>query len=98
MGRPTKRVRKTEIGSSEMDDSLVGEILTKSIPVDLKQKDHQPHLDGRAGGQEYLLNGLAAFEAKVEQEKLCAFEPEITFRSQTYSTFKLLFNQFYSGY
>ena len=30
-------VRKTRSGS-EMDDSLVGEILTKSIPVDLNRK------------------------------------------------------------
>jgi len=38
MGRPTKRVRETEIGSSEMDDFRVGEILTKSIPWYLKYK------------------------------------------------------------
>jgi len=58
----------------------------------------QPLRSGWAYGQEYLLNGVAAFEAKVGQGKLCAFGPEITFRAQTYSTFKLLFNQFYSGY
>jgi len=33
-----KRVREAEIGSSEMDDSLVGEILTKCIPGDLKKR------------------------------------------------------------
>lgn len=58
----------------------------------------QPLRSGWAYGQEYLLNGVAAFEAKVGKGKLCAFGPEITFRGQTYSTFKLLFNNFYSGY
>jgi len=58
----------------------------------------RPLRSGWAFGQEYLLNGVAAFEAKVGKGKLCAFGPEIAFRGQTYSTFKLLFNQFYSGY
>jgi len=58
----------------------------------------QPLRSGWAFGQEYLLNGVAAFEAKVGSGKLCAFGPEITFRGQTSSTFKLLFNQLYSGY
>jgi hypothetical protein len=58
----------------------------------------QPLRSGWAFGQEYLLNGVAAFEAKVGKGKLSAFGPEITFRGQTYSTFKLLFNDFYSGY
>ncbi len=58
----------------------------------------QPLRSGWAYGQEYLQNGVAAFEAKVGTGRLCAFGPEITFRSQTYSTFKLLFNQLYTGY
>jgi hypothetical protein len=58
----------------------------------------QPLRSGWAFGQEYLLNGVAAFEAKVGKGKLTAFGPEITFRGQTYGTFKLLFNDFYSGY
>ena len=53
---------------------------------------------GWAWGQEYLQNGVAAFEASVGSGKLYAFGPEITFRAQTYSTFKLIFNQLYSGY
>ncbi len=58
----------------------------------------QPLRSGWAFGQEYLQDGVAAFEAKVGSGKLYAFGPEITFRAQTYSTFKLLFNQLYSGY
>ena len=52
---------------------------------------------GWAWGQEYLQDGVAAFEASVGSGKLFAFGPEITFRAQTYSTFKLIFNQLYSG-
>ena len=51
---------------------------------------------GWAWGQEYLQDGVAAFVATVGKGKLYAFGPEITFRSQTYGTFKLLFNQLYS--
>jgi len=58
----------------------------------------QPLRSGWAWGQQYLKDGIAAFEAKVGSGKLYAFGPEITFRSQTYSTFKLIFNQLYSGY
>jgi hypothetical protein len=53
---------------------------------------------GWAWGQEYLQYGVAAFEASVGKGKLYAFGPEIAFRAQTYSTFKLIFNQLYSGY
>jgi hypothetical protein len=58
----------------------------------------QPLRSGWAWGQQYLKDGVAAFEAKVGSGKLYAFGPEITFRAQTYSTFKLVFNQLYSGY
>jgi len=58
----------------------------------------QPLRSGWAWGQEYLKDGVAAFEAKVGSGKFYAFGPEITFRAQTYSTFKLIFNQLYSGY
>jgi hypothetical protein len=53
---------------------------------------------GWAWGQQYLKDGVAAFEATIGSGKLYVFGPEITFRSQTYSTFKLIFNQLYSGY
>jgi hypothetical protein len=58
----------------------------------------KPLRSGWAWGQQYLKDGVAAFEAKVGTGKLYAFGPEITFRSQTYCTFKLIFNQLYSGY
>ena len=51
---------------------------------------------GWAWGQEYLQDGVAAFSATVGNGKLYAFGPEITFRSQTHGTFKLLFNQLYA--
>jgi zinc carboxypeptidase len=53
---------------------------------------------GWAWGQEYLQDGVAAFVATVGKGRLYAFGPEITFRSQTYGTFKLLFNQLYSNH
>ena len=55
----------------------------------------KPLRSGWAWGQAYLRDGVAAFEAKVGQGKLYAIGPEITFRSQTHGTFKLLFNQLY---
>jgi hypothetical protein len=58
----------------------------------------KPLRSGWAFGAEYLQDGVAAFEAKIGSGKFCAFGPEITFRAQTYSTFKLLFNQLYAGY
>jgi hypothetical protein len=50
---------------------------------------------GWAWGQEYLQDGVTAFEAPIGKGKLYAFGPEITFRAQTHGTFKLLFNQLY---
>jgi hypothetical protein len=46
-------------------------------------------------GENYLKNGITAFEATVGKGKLYAFTPEITFRAQAHGTFKLLFNQLY---
>jgi hypothetical protein len=50
---------------------------------------------GWAWGQAFLRDGITAFEAEVGKGKFYAFGPEITFRAQTYGTFKLLFNQLY---
>lgn len=55
----------------------------------------KPLRSGWAFGQEYLQDGVAAFEAQVGNGKLYAFGPEITFRGQTHGTFKLFFNQLY---
>jgi hypothetical protein len=50
---------------------------------------------GWSWGEAYLKNGVTAFEATVGKGKLFAFTPEITFRAQSWGTFKLLFNQLY---
>jgi hypothetical protein len=50
---------------------------------------------GWAFGQAYLQDGVAAFEAKMGKGKLFVYGPEITFRGQTHSTYKMLFNQLY---
>lgn len=50
---------------------------------------------GWAFGQSYLQQAVAAFEAKVGKGKLMVYGPEITFRGQTHSTYKMLFNQLY---
>ena len=55
----------------------------------------KPLDSGWAWGQKYLKDGIAAFEAPVGKGKLYAFGPEITFRGQAQSTFRLLFNQLY---
>ena len=54
-----------------------------------------PLKSGWAWGQQYLKNGVAAFEAQVGKGKLYAFGPEITFRGQSHGTFKMLFNGLY---
>lgn len=51
---------------------------------------------GWSWGETYLKNGITAFEASVGKGKLYAFTPEITFRAQSWGTFKLLFNQLYA--
>ncbi|SDP49308.1 Zinc carboxypeptidase [Mucilaginibacter sp. OK268] len=55
----------------------------------------KPLHSGWAWGQAYLKDGIAAFVAPVGAGKLYAFGPEITFRGQSQSTFRLLFNQLY---
>ncbi len=50
---------------------------------------------GWSWGETYLKNGVTAFEAVVGKGKLYAFTPEITFRAQSWGTFKFLFNQLY---
>ena len=57
----------------------------------------KPLDSGWAWGQKYLKDGVAAFVAPVGTGKLYAFGPEITFRGQAHSTFRLLFNQLYSS-
>jgi len=55
----------------------------------------KPLHSGWAWGQAYLKDGIAAFSAPVGKGKFYAFGPEITFRGQSQSTYRLLFNQLY---
>lgn len=50
---------------------------------------------GWSWGQKYLKDGIVAFEKEIGKGKLTVFSPNITFRSQTHGTFKLLFNNLY---
>lgn len=54
-----------------------------------------PLRSGWAWGQQYLKNGVTAFEAQIGKGKFYAYGPEITFRAQSHGTFKMLFNQLY---
>jgi hypothetical protein len=51
-----------------------------------------PLKSGWAWGQNYLDQGIAMVEAKYGQGTVYMYGPEITFRAQPHSTFKLLFN------
>lgn len=55
----------------------------------------KPLVSGWALGQQYLNNGVAGFVAVVGKGKLCAYGPDILFRSQSHGNFRLLFNQLY---
>ena len=55
----------------------------------------KPLKSGWAWGQSYLQDAIAAFAAPIGKGQLVAFGPEIAFRAQTHSSFKLLFNQLY---
>jgi hypothetical protein len=52
---------------------------------------------GWAFGQVYLQDGVVAFQAKVGKGNLFVYGPEVTFRGQTHSTFKMVFNQLYEN-
>jgi hypothetical protein len=66
-----------------------------SIRVLMWYPSDRPLKSGWALGQGLLKDRIAAFEALRGKGRLFAFGPEITFRSQAHSTFKLLFNQLY---
>ncbi|WP_159467412.1 M14 metallopeptidase family protein [Dyadobacter sp. 3J3] len=78
--------------------NLSSEAVAKGMIKPLMWFDsNKPLRSGWAWGQAYLQDGVAAFEANVGKGKLIAFGPEITFRAQSYGTFKVLFNQLYSS-
>lgn len=54
-----------------------------------------PLRSGWALGQNFLKDGIIAFEANVGTGRFYAFGSNISFRSQPHSLFKLMFNQFY---
>lgn len=54
-----------------------------------------PLKSGWAWGQSYLEDGVIAFNAPIGKGQLVVFTPEITFRAQSYGTFKWLFNNLY---
>ena len=76
------------VPTSAITSGIIKPIMWFSEPKSLRS--------GWAWGQEYLLDGVTAFEAGIGKGKLYAFGPEITFRAQTHGTFKLLFNQLYA--
>jgi hypothetical protein len=57
--------------------------------------DKAPLRSGWAWGQQYLENGVAMVETTAGKGRLFLFAPEILFRSQPHSNYKLLFNSLY---
>ena len=87
-------------GDILFDNSPVFKLGTDATAQGIKRiawfaTDH-PLRSGWAFGQAYLKDGVVAFIAPVGNGKLYAFGSEITFRGQSHSTFKLLFNGLYN--
>jgi len=57
----------------------------------------KPLVSGWAWGQQYLEGGTAVVDAAIGKGKLVLLGPEVTFRAQPHSTFKLLFNALFEG-
>jgi hypothetical protein len=57
--------------------------------------DKAPLRSGWAWGQQYLENGVAMVETTAGKGRLFLFSPEILFRSQPHSNYKLFFNGLY---
>lgn len=57
--------------------------------------DHDPLRSGWAWGQSYIHEGTIAFSVPFGSGKFYACSTQITFRGQSYGTFKMLFNQLY---
>jgi hypothetical protein len=88
------------VGDINFDNSPVFKLDTDAASRGVKPiawfATDKPLRSGWAWGQSYLKDGVAAFVAPVGKGKLYAFGPEITFRGQSHSTFKLLFNGLYT--
>lgn len=57
--------------------------------------NENPLISGWAWGASHLDNGVVAFKANMGKGAFYAFSPEITFRAQSWNTFKMLFNELY---
>lgn len=66
------------------------------VPIAWYSKDDLLR-SGWAWNSVYLDQGIAALKAKVGKGALYAYGPEILFRGQSHSTFKLLFNTLYNN-
>lgn len=66
----------------------------KITPLLLFDSEHSLK-SGWALGQHYLNNTVAAYSAPMGRGRLFVFGPEIVFRAQAHSTFRLVFNQLY---
>jgi hypothetical protein len=78
------------------DESPVWRIASGAPAADMQRvawyDSDEPLRSGWAWGQERLLGGLAAAQARVGRGTLYLFGPEILFRAQPHGTFKFLFN------
>lgn len=74
---------------------LTSEASAKGVKALAWFDESSPLVSGWAWGEDYLKNGVVAFEAPIGKGKLYAFGPEITFRAQAHGTFKMLFNNLY---
>ncbi len=58
--------------------------------------DDNPLASGWALGQHYLKDGVTGFTAQIGKGILCAYGPDVTFRSQSQANFRLIFNRLYN--
>ena len=81
-------------------NSPVFKLSSNSIAQDIQpiasfDNDQDLLRSGWALGEDYLKGGIAAFSASVGKGNLYVFGPDIVFRAQSHSTFKMLFNTLY---
>lgn len=71
----------------KIKDSSIKPILWFSLDKPLKS--------GWSWGEQYLKDGVIAFQKDINKGKITVFTPDITFRAQSHGTFKLLLNNLY---
>ena len=77
------------------NNDKVYKINDSSIKPILWFEDDKVLRSGWSWGEKHLKDGVIAFEKNIEKGKLTVFTTDITFRSQTHGTFKLLLNNLY---